>query len=301
MAETSSRTLICSVLFLDLVDYSRNPVEEQLRLKQALNLALAEALERLRQWDRVILDTGDGAAVAFLSDPEDALVAAIGIRAGAGARKLKLRLGINLGPVRLVKDLNGQSNVVGDGINDAQRVMSFAEPGQLLVSRSFHDMVSRLSDAHTKLFTREGLRTDKHVREHELYAVAEAGAEQPPKLPADRTARVFDAGPHLIVSGYDRVKVARELDRLAATGARAVSPITQVGDKWMVTCEHPDSRPGQCRVETLGYKRIVTGPTRMAVAVKVRELEQTGDRLEGEIEQDGEVWTAVCDTGGAGR
>ena len=300
MAETSSRTLVCSVLFVDLVDYSRNPVEEQLRLKQALNLRLAEALERVRQWDRVILDTGDGAAVAFLGDPEDALVAAIGIR--AGPVKLNLRMGINLGPVRLVKDLNGQSNVIGDGINDAQRVMDFALPGQLLVSRSFHDMVSRLSDAHAKLFTREGLRTDKHVREHEVYAVAHAGASaEAPKPAADRTARVFDAGPHLIVSGYDRMRVARELDRLAATGVRAVSPITQVGEKWMVTCEHPDSRPGQCRVETLGYKRIVTGPTRMAVADKVSELEQLGDRLVGEIEQDGEEWTAVCDTGGAGR
>ena len=298
MAETSSRTLICSVLFLDLVDYSRNTVEEQLRQKQALNLALADALERLRQWDRVILDTGDGAAVAFLGDPEDALVAAIDIR--SGAHSIKLRLGINLGPVRLVKDLNGQSNVVGDGINDAQRVMGFAEPGQLLVSRSFHDMVSRLSAAHARLFTREGVRTDKHVREHEVYAVAEASAETP-KLPADTVARVFDAGPHLIVSGYDRAKVARELDRLAAAGARAVSPITQVGDKWIVTCEHPDSRPGQCRVETLGYKRIITGPTRMAVAGKVSELEQLGDRLVGEIEQFGEEWTAVCDTGGAGR
>jgi hypothetical protein len=39
----------------------------------------------------------------------------------------------------------------------------------------------------------------------------------------------------------------------------------------------------------------------MAVAEKVKEFEQTGDRLVGEIEQDGEVWTAVCDTCGPGR
>ena len=300
MAETSSRTLICSVLFLDLVDYSLNPVEEQLRQKQALNLVLAEALDRVRQWDRVILDTGDGAAVAFLGDPEDALAAAIGIRAGAGVHRLTLRQGINLGPVRLVKDLNGQSNVVGDGINDSQRVMGFAAPGQLLASRSYHDIVSRLSETHAKLFTREGLRTDKHVREHEVYAIAEVGVE-PPRRPADGAAHLFDAGPHMIVSGYDRAKVAHERDKLVAAGARAISPIAQVGEKWMVTCEHPDSRPGQCRVETLGFKRIITGPTRMAVADKVSELEQTGDRLVGEIEQYGEEWTAVCDTGGAGR
>ncbi len=298
MAETSSRTLVCSVLFLDLAEYSRNSVLEQLRLKQLLNRVVTEALERVRQWDRVILDTGDGAAVAFIGDPEDALLAAIAMRDGAGA--LRLRMGVNLGPVRLVKDLNGQTNVIGDGINAAQRVMSFAAPGQLLVSRSFHDVVSRLSDEHARMFTREGVRTDKHVREHELFAVA-GGALPAPRHLAGEAARVFDAGPHLIVSGYDRVVVAKTLDTLTAKGARVVSPIVQVGDKWIASCEHPESRLAECRVEKFGYTSIVTGPTRKAVTAKVAELTQLGARLVGEIEKQDDLWTAVCDTGGAGR
>ena len=80
-------------------------------------------------------------------------------------------MGINLGPVRLVKDINGQPNIIGDGINVAQRVMSFARPGQVLVSRSYYEVVSRLSDESSKLFSYEGSRTDKHIREHEVYAV----------------------------------------------------------------------------------------------------------------------------------
>ena len=298
MAESSSRTLVCSVLFLDIAEYSRASVQDQLRLKQALNLVISEALERVRQWDRVILDTGDGTAVAFLGDPEDALVVAIAIRASTGP--LRLRMGINLGPVRLVKDLNGQNNVVGDGINAAQRVMSFAEPGQLLVSRSFHDMLSRMSDEHARLFTREGVRTDKHVREHEVFAVA-SGRVEAPKPQPDQAARVFDAGPHYIISGYNRVKVAQLLDSLARKGARVISPIEQVGEKWLASCEHPDARLGECKVDTLGYTRIVTGPTRKAVAEKVDELVRTGDRLVGEIEEADSGWTAVCDTGGARR
>jgi len=291
MAETS-RTHVCSVLFLDLAGFSRHSVEVQARQKESLNVLIADALERVRQWDRVILDTGDGAAVAFIGDPEDALVAAMVMRAGAGP--LALRMGIHLGPVRLVKDLNGQTNVVGDGINAAQRVMSFAEPGQLLVSRSFHDVVARMSDEHARLFTREGLRTDKHVREHEVFAV-NAGKVQAPRPSPDSAARVFDAGPQLIVSGYNRAKVAQALDALSRKGARVISPITQVGDKWMASCEHPGARLGECRVETLGYTRIVTGPTRQAVTEKVGELLATGDRLVGEIEQTEEGWTAVCD------
>ncbi|HEX7053700.1 MAG TPA: PEGA domain-containing protein [Burkholderiales bacterium] len=167
--ESSGRTLVCSVLFLDIVEYSKKPVAEQLELKQAFNKVLASALEQVPARDRIILDTGDGAAVTFMGDPEDALFASIAVRDQAGS--VPVRLGINLGPVRLVKDLNDQINIIGDGINVAQRVMSFARPGQLLVSRSFYEVVSCLSRDYARMFHHEGARTDKHVREHDVYSV----------------------------------------------------------------------------------------------------------------------------------
>src|SRR5690606_26585592 len=175
--ESSSRTLVCSVLFLDIVEYSKKAVADQIQLKQAFNQVLAKAVEEVAPRDRIILDTGDGAAVTFMGDPEDALFAAISVRDMAaayaeGRGPLAVRLGVNLGPVRLVKDINGQMNIIGDGINVAQRVMSFARPGQLLVSRSFYEVVSCLSRDYLSLFRHEGSRTDKHVREHEVYSVA---------------------------------------------------------------------------------------------------------------------------------
>jgi len=167
--DSPGRTLVCSVLFLDIVEYSKKPVSEQIELKQAFNKALARALEPVAPRDRIILDTGDGAAVTFMGDPEDALFAAMAVRDASGG--VPVRLGVNLGPVRLVKDLNDQVNIIGDGINVAQRVMSFATPGQLLVSRSFYEVVSCLSRDYARLFRHEGARTDKHVREHDVYAV----------------------------------------------------------------------------------------------------------------------------------
>jgi len=169
VVESTSRTLVCSVLFLDIAEYSRKPVAEQLQLKQAFNRILGEALDQVAPRDRIILDTGDGAAVTFMGDPEDALFAAMSMRDMCGT--VPVRLGVNLGPVRLVKDLNGQMNIIGDGINVAQRVMSFSRPGQLLVSRSFYEVVSCLSRDYANLFHHEGSRTDKHVREHEVYSV----------------------------------------------------------------------------------------------------------------------------------
>ena len=177
MPEFQNRTLICSVLFIDIVEYSRAPVVEQGKLKDLFNALLSEALRGVAINDRIILDTGDGAAISFIGDPEDALFVATSVRDVIEALprdtppQLLIRMGINLGPVRLVKDINGQPNIIGDGINVAQRVMSFSKPGQVLVSRSYYEVVSRLSDESSRLFSYEGARTDKHVREHEVYAV----------------------------------------------------------------------------------------------------------------------------------
>jgi len=180
MPDYANRTFICSVLFLDIAEYSQRSVAEQIKLKERFNKVLREAIAGVATDDRIILDTGDGAAVSFLGDPEDALFASLGLRdavAGqesTGGPPLQVRVGINLGPVRLVKDINGQPNIIGDGINVAQRVMSFAEPGQILVSRSYYDVMARLSEDYAQLFRYEGAKTDKHVREHEVYAISTA-------------------------------------------------------------------------------------------------------------------------------
>jgi class 3 adenylate cyclase len=182
MLDTANRTFICSVVFIDLVGYSKKPVTEQIRLKTSLTNNLSEAIKDIPVNDRIILDTGDGAAISFLGDPEDALFVTLSLREammreGMTATMVEasgedsVRMGINLGPVKLVKDINGHPNIIGDGINVAQRIMSFARPGQIVVSRSYYDVVSNLASEYAKLFTYEGSRTDKHVREHEIYVV----------------------------------------------------------------------------------------------------------------------------------
>ena len=180
MQATNNRTLICSVVFLDIVGYSKKPVSEQIQIKERLNGLLTEALENVAVNDRIILDTGDGAALSFIGDPEDALFVSLTLRdALTGPQpagpEIRMRIGINLGPVKLVKDINGHPNIIGDGINVAQRVMSFSEPGQVLVSRSYYEVVSCMSEEYVKLFRYKGSHTDKHVREHEVYAVQGSG------------------------------------------------------------------------------------------------------------------------------
>ena len=174
------KTIICSVLFLDIVEYSRKSVSGQISLKERFNAYLSVAIRDVPIDDRIILDTGDGAALSFLGDVGDALQVALSMRESLREGlhmepPLLVRMGINLGPVRLIRDINGQPNIVGDGINVAQRVMGFADPGQILVSRTYYDAVSRLSPEYAGMFHYQGSRTDKHVREHEIYAIGYPG------------------------------------------------------------------------------------------------------------------------------
>jgi hypothetical protein len=152
-------------------------VETQSDWKTFFNQSVERAIRSVVPEDRVIIDTGDGAAICFLADPESAVLCSLAIlndfkeREGADKNPPRIRLGVHLGPVKLVQDLNGNLNAIGDGINVGQRIMSFADGDQILVSRSYFEVVSRLSDEYSRLFRFEGMRQDKHVREHAIYAL----------------------------------------------------------------------------------------------------------------------------------
>src|SRR5205807_920044 len=167
-----------------------------MRWKERFNKYLAEAIRDVPEIGRVILDTGDGAALCFLGDPEAAMFSALKLRTAflhdviEQQPGLLVRIGINLGPVKLVRDINGNLNAIGDGINVAQRVMNFASENQVLVSRSYYEVVSCLSDSYNALFRYEGVRSDKHVREHSVYELIAPGSAggastQPPASPSE--------------------------------------------------------------------------------------------------------------------
>jgi TPR repeat protein/class 3 adenylate cyclase len=178
------RTWLCSVVFMDITNYSSQSTELQMKWKQRFNGYLGEAIREVPESERVILDTGDGAAICFLGAPEAAMFAALQLCHSfvtdqrEQAPGLGVRMGINLGPVKLVKDINGALNAIGDGLNAGQRIMNFAAPNQILVSQSYFEVVSRLSDDYKQLFQLKGTEADKHIREHTVYHLNAAGAEK---------------------------------------------------------------------------------------------------------------------------
>jgi class 3 adenylate cyclase len=179
VSQLDRQTRMAAVVFADIVGFSKKSVPAQLAAKEELARLLQRLVSPYPASSRIVLDTGDGAAVGFLVSPEYALSLTLRLRReldGAPDDSLlrsgDLRLGINLGPLKVVTDVNGHPNMVGEGINSAERIMSFAAPGETTASRSFQEAVFYLDASFQTLFEPLGLRADKHGREHEVFRLS---------------------------------------------------------------------------------------------------------------------------------
>lgn len=169
------KNLLCTIMFLDLVGYSIRSVDDQVAIKKLFNELIGKALMGVEEGNRIAIDTGDGAAICFLGDPEEALHSAMLLRDLLTQRygnHLSVRIGLHMGPVRVISDINERVNVIGDGINVAQRIMDFAQGNQVLVSRAYYDVISRITDDTAGMFQYLGQFGDKHSRLHEVYSVS---------------------------------------------------------------------------------------------------------------------------------
>lgn len=192
-ADSQRKNVLGTIMSMALVAYSGYSTDQQVEAKARFNELIGKTLKGVAEASRIVIDTGDGAAVCFLGDPEEALQSALLLR-GLLVQKygpsLSVRIGLHLGPIRMVSDINKRVNVVGDGINVAQRVMDFAQANQIVVSRAYYDVVSRITDMAASLFHPMGPHLDKHMRSHEIYAVVDPQSAKT-SAPAE-TAKSFD-------------------------------------------------------------------------------------------------------------
>jgi len=63
-------TWLCSVVFIDIAGYTEHPVTGQINLKGRLQSLIEQIITVTPEGERVIVDTGDGAALCCLGDPE---------------------------------------------------------------------------------------------------------------------------------------------------------------------------------------------------------------------------------------
>src|SRR5881394_2129369 len=136
---------IAHVLFIDIVGYSKLPINRQSEILQQLNqiVRATEQFHRAEVADKLVrLPTGDGMALAFFTSPDAPVKCAIEISKAVGqtsALTRQLRIGINSGAVDAVSDVNDRSNVAGAGINMAQRIMDCGDAGHILLAKRVAD------------------------------------------------------------------------------------------------------------------------------------------------------------------
>jgi len=183
------RTLVGTILYTDLVGYSTRSARDQLTIDKLFNEMIGKALKGVEPDSRIAIETGDGAmAICFLGDPEEALHSALLLRDLFDQRyggMFSARIGLHMGPVRVVGDMHHRVNVVGDGIDVARRIMDVAKAGQVLVTRACYDVISRITDDAAGLFRYLGQHEDQHGRRHEVYCAERAQGRTDTARPED--------------------------------------------------------------------------------------------------------------------
>ena len=170
--------------FTDIVAGSNPtvPTKEQARKVIVLNelIARTETFINRDPNSTVILPTGDGMAIGFSDSPEYPLRLSIQLHKmlteynKAKRRKdekVLLRIGIDIGPVYIIKDLNGQDNVWGPGIILTRRVMDLAGDQNIFCSSRFAEDVRVLSPEYKEIIHPIGDYSIKHGEQLNIFNI----------------------------------------------------------------------------------------------------------------------------------
>jgi adenylate cyclase len=137
--DKASAPEIAHVLFMDLVEFSKNWSSRQPFILQQLKQVVRETEEFRRaqgSGQLITRATGDGMALVFFGDPEAPLRCALEIaRSLKEQPEVRLRMGIHSGLVYRIFNIAGERDVAGSGINFAQRVMDCGDAGHILLSK----------------------------------------------------------------------------------------------------------------------------------------------------------------------
>nr|WP_294804715.1 ATPase domain-containing protein [uncultured Nitrososphaera sp.] len=190
-----------SFFFIDIVGLSDPSlsVEKQIKKIENLNrlIGSCDAVAKMPKDKRIILPTGDGMAIGFLTNPELPLqlsmqlhrkLGAFNKSAGAG-EAIGVRIGLGAGPVFVVSDINGNQNVWGPGIVLARRVMDIGDDGHVLLADSLAEQLVNLKDEYRAMIKLVSAKfTIKHGQAIRVYSASSAGFGNP-----DMPARLLPA------------------------------------------------------------------------------------------------------------
>ena len=179
-------TVRIKYIYLDVVGFTHNrTVEAQVKIVSALNNIVKATLARsFPELDVIYIPIGDGICICLLDSKiyDDYIIIAKQIIRKINAvhnprveqsLRFQVRIGINENVDNLVTDINGNRNVCGSGVNDAQRIMNFGDSNHILIGRSVADSLMP-REKYSKAFRRYDGKT-KHDTHMEIYQYIGSG------------------------------------------------------------------------------------------------------------------------------
>jgi class 3 adenylate cyclase len=161
---------LAHVLFMDIVGYSKLPIDEQtsaLHILQEIVRGTSQVARAQATNELTSIPTGDGMALVFFDDPTAPVECALEVaKALKSYPEIQLRMGVHSGPVNEIIDVNGRINVAGSGINMAQRVMDSGDAGHILVSKRVAEDLSQYSRWRPLLHDLDEVEVKHAVRVH---------------------------------------------------------------------------------------------------------------------------------------
>lgn len=157
MAHTDELTY-AYFFFTDIVGLSdpRIPTKRQIKKIEGLTnlITSCEAFKKTEPGLMLYLPTGDGMAIGFLSGPELPLMLAVELHKklrdynmGKFPEEiLRVRIGINDGPVYIVKGMSGSNNLWGPGILVARSIMDMGDDDHILLSPQTAEALRQLPE-----------------------------------------------------------------------------------------------------------------------------------------------------------
>ena len=181
--------VLVQYVFLDVVRFTQGrTTEAQADIIAKLNEIVVSALDSLNvpKERRIFSPSGDGLAIALLQPDQfdlglslalDILKRLHGYNSGIEdkRRRFEVRVGINQNIDNLLMDINGNRNVVGRGINQAQRIMDLAEGSQVLMGDSVYEVLCE-REYYDKHF-RSLPGTDKHGNRFNVHQLIQPADE----------------------------------------------------------------------------------------------------------------------------
>jgi adenylate cyclase len=248
--EASSRKRkLAAILHADVVAFSRLMGEDEAGTHQALN-RLRHAVDPLiaAQGGRIVGTAGDSVLADFPS-VVDALSCALEMQRAARvindplspARRLELRIGVNLGDV-----IVDGANIYGDGVNIAARLQALAKPGTVCISQTVYEHVKNKLNHH---YHPLGSHRVKNIAEPvRAYAVETAATV--PRGRRKRWPLIAGAGTAAIVAAVTVWALHADLDQFKF-GARSVAKPVEVAT--LASATRLETRPS---VAVLPFKNL---------------------------------------------